>query len=153
MGRFSKRCGTLAQSMPTLAKRTKPWGDRSSGRCTISMPEPALQSGQIDCVPTKRRFWGTVPISSYCPLWGFSRFSTFGLDTLDTHTVLLPLWRARHASTTTTLVVVVHLCLDLMLIKHRWGASLSDVGLLHKACPHSQRGQSHEGIKARDVAP
>ena len=64
MGRFSKRCRTLAQSMLTLAKRTKSWGNRSSRHCTISMPEPALQSGQIDCVPTKRRFWRTVPISS-----------------------------------------------------------------------------------------
>ena len=51
-GDFSKRCGTLAQSMPTLEKRTKSWGDRSSGRCALSMPEPALQSEQIDCVPT-----------------------------------------------------------------------------------------------------
>ena len=50
-------------------------------------------------------------------------------------------------------VVMVHLCLELMLIKLRWGASLSDVGLLHKACPHSQRGQNREGIEARDVAP
>ena len=55
--------------------------------------------------PTKRRFWGTVPISNYCLLWGFLIFSAFGLDT---RTVLLPLRRARHASTTTTRVVVVH---------------------------------------------
>ena len=71
----------------------------------------------------------------------------------------------RHKGTTTTwvvvvplcfelkLIVVVPLCFELKLIKHKGGTSLSDVGLLHKACPYLQRGQSREGIEARDVAP
>ena len=75
-------------------------------------------------------------------------FSTFGLDTRRfcclsrEQGMPLPLlyWE-----------VVVPLCLELMLIRHRGGTSLSDVGLLRKACPHSQRGQSRERIEARDV--
>ena len=81
---------------------------------------------------------------SICPLWRAGS----GILRAQRPELLSPHGFVLFASA----VVVVPLYLELMLIRHRGGASLSDVGLLHKACPHSQRGQSREEIEARDVA-
>ena len=86
-----------------------------------------------------------VGTQSICPLWRAGS----GILRAQRPELLSPHGFVLFASA----VVVVHLCLELMLIRHRWGAFLSDVGLLHKTCPHSQRGQSREGIEVQDIAP
>ena len=50
-----------------------------------------------------------------------------------------------HASTTTTRVVVVHSCLCQALIKHKWSASLADVGL-HSKSSHVAWEQNCVGL-------
>ena len=70
-------------------------------------------------------------------LWEHNLFVRFGgrhKGTITTQVVVVPLCFELK------LIVVVPLYFELKLIKYKGGASLSNVGLLHKACPHSQRG-------------
>ena len=78
----------------------------------------APQSGKIACARNPPHKKALLSDSAHLQLLSalgiFGIFRLFGLDTLDIRTVLLPLRKARHASTTIhTCVVVVEACLAL----------------------------------------
>ena len=96
-----------------------------------------LRAGKI--FPHKKALLSAVPIKGIVRFgWQFLRFAL-------TARICYP---ERHASTTTTRVVVVHSCLQLRLIRHEWGASFFDVGASLKNCSCRLKEQSHASPSA-----
>ena len=92
--------------------------------------------------PTKRRFWGYVPIKSIVRFW-------VGWDWLRYVPDLRLAWLCYPQGALLyhyyICVVVVHSCLCQALIRHEWGASLADVGL-HSKSPHVTWEQNCAGL-------